>query len=66
MNERQQGKRDSAKLKLTICSLSLKMKSQFRERPKGTLMPSVASRRMAVPAALQAGDGQAEISWNLF
>ena len=61
MNERQQGKRDSAKLKLTICPLSLQMKSQFQVGTKGTLMASVASELMAVPTALQAGDCWAEI-----
>lgn len=57
MNERKrEGKRDSAKLNLTICPLSLKMKSQFREETKGTLMAGVASDLMALPTALQAGD----------
>lgn len=49
------------KLKLTICTPSLKMKSQFQEGTKGTLMASVASELMAAPTALQAGDCQAEI-----
>lgn len=62
MNERKgEGKRDSAKLKLTICPLSLKMKSQFWEGTKGTLMAGVASELMAALTALQAGDCQAEI-----
>lgn len=61
MNERQQGERDSAKLKLAICPLSPKMKSQIREATKGTLMASMAAELMAAPTALQAGDCQAGI-----
>lgn len=61
MNERQEGKRDNAKLQLTICPPSLKMRSQFWEGTEGTLTASVAAERMAAPTALQAGDCQAEI-----
>lgn len=62
MNERKrEGKRVSAKLKLTICPLSLKMKSQFWKGTEGTLMAGVASDLMAVSTALQAADCQAEI-----
>lgn len=67
MNERRrEGKRDSAKLKLTICPLSLKMKSQFWKETKGTLMAGVALDLMAVPTAPQQEIVRQKSSWKLF